>query len=52
MNASALKLALALARRGCGHTRPNPPVGAVIVRAGEVIGEDAPQSKPDDGPKA
>ena len=39
MNASALKLALALARRGCGHTRPNPPVGAVIVRAGEVIGE-------------
>ena len=39
MNAAALKLALALARRGCGHTRPNPPVGAVIVRAGEVIGE-------------
>lgn len=31
--------ALTLARRGCGHTRPNPPVGAVIVRGGEVVGE-------------
>ena len=31
--------ALALARRGCGHTRPNPPVGAVIVRGGEIVGE-------------
>ena len=31
--------AVALARRGEGHTRPNPPVGAVIVRDGRVIGE-------------
>ena len=31
--------AVELARKGCGHTRPNPPVGAVIVSDGEVIGE-------------
>lgn len=34
-----LSRALALARRGCGRTRPNPPVGAVVVRNGRVIGE-------------
>ena len=34
-----MRRALALARRGEGHTRPNPPVGAVIVRRGAVIGE-------------
>ena len=31
--------ALALAARGEGHTRPNPPVGAVIVSGGQIIGE-------------
>ncbi len=31
--------AIELARRGCGHTRPNPPVGAVLVRRGEIVGE-------------
>lgn len=31
--------ALALARRGEGLTRPNPPVGAVLVRGGRVVGE-------------
>jgi len=30
--------ALELAAKGCGHTRPNPPVGAVVVRGGKVIG--------------
>jgi len=30
--------ALELAKKGLGHTRPNPPVGAVIVRDGKVIG--------------
>ena len=30
--------ALRCAERGRGHTRPNPPVGAVIVRGGEIIG--------------
>jgi len=31
--------ALALARRGEGLTRPNPPVGAVIVRASHLVGQ-------------
>jgi len=30
--------ALVLARRGVGRTRPNPPVGCLIVRQGEVVG--------------
>ncbi len=31
--------ALALAARGLGRTWPNPPVGAVLVRRGRIIGE-------------
>ena len=31
--------AIALARRGQGRTRPNPVVGAVVVRAGKVVGQ-------------
>ena len=31
--------ALELARRGCGAVEPNPMVGAVIVRDGQVLGE-------------
>ncbi len=31
--------ALTLAQKGRGHTRPNPPVGAVIVREGQILGE-------------
>jgi diaminohydroxyphosphoribosylaminopyrimidine deaminase / 5-amino-6-(5-phosphoribosylamino)uracil reductase len=31
--------ALALATRGLGRTFPNPPVGAVFVRGGRVLGE-------------
>ena len=31
--------AIALAARSCGHTRPNPPVGAIVVRNGKIIGE-------------
>lgn len=34
-----MKRALDLAKLGLGWTRPNPMVGAVIVRNGEVIGE-------------
>lgn len=31
--------AVALARRGLGRTSPNPPVGAVVVRNGRIVGE-------------
>ena len=31
--------AVELAAKGEGHTRPNPPVGAVIVKGGKIIGE-------------
>lgn len=31
--------ALRLALRGAGHTRPNPMVGAVLVKDGRIIGE-------------
>ena len=34
-----MRRALELARRGEGLTRPNPPVGAVVVRAGRAVGE-------------
>ena len=34
-----MRLALALARRGEGLTRPNPPVGAVVVKNGRRIGQ-------------
>jgi diaminohydroxyphosphoribosylaminopyrimidine deaminase/5-amino-6-(5-phosphoribosylamino)uracil reductase len=33
-----LRLALRLARLGYGHTSPNPMVGAVLVKDGQVIG--------------
>ena len=34
-----MQLALAEARNGIGHTAPNPPVGAVIVKDGELLGK-------------
>lgn len=33
-----MRMALRLARRGVGRTHPNPPVGAVVVRSGRVVG--------------
>lgn len=36
-DARFMRLALREARRGLGRTRPNPAVGAVVVRAGRVI---------------
>jgi diaminohydroxyphosphoribosylaminopyrimidine deaminase/5-amino-6-(5-phosphoribosylamino)uracil reductase len=36
---SFLQRALELAERGRGSTKPNPVVGAVLVRDGEVVGE-------------
>ena len=38
-DADFMERALALARRGEGHTRPNPPVGAVLVASGRIVGE-------------
>ncbi len=35
----AMARALILARSGMGGTHPNPPVGAVLVRDGKVVGE-------------
>ena len=34
-----MRRALELARLSEGHTRPNPPVGAVVVQGGRMIGE-------------
>lgn len=34
-----MRRALELAERGCGAVEPNPLVGAVLVRAGQVVGE-------------
>jgi diaminohydroxyphosphoribosylaminopyrimidine deaminase/5-amino-6-(5-phosphoribosylamino)uracil reductase len=33
-----MRMALRLARRGLGCTSPNPPVGAVVVARGEIVG--------------
>ena len=38
MNAAYVREALELARQGRGQTSPNPMVGAVLVRGGEVVG--------------
>lgn len=40
-DASHMRSALALARRGLGATWPNPSVGCVIVRDGRVVGRGA-----------
>jgi diaminohydroxyphosphoribosylaminopyrimidine deaminase/5-amino-6-(5-phosphoribosylamino)uracil reductase len=37
-DAACMRLALRLARRGCGTTSPNPMVGAVLVKGGKIIG--------------
>jgi diaminohydroxyphosphoribosylaminopyrimidine deaminase/5-amino-6-(5-phosphoribosylamino)uracil reductase len=37
-DAEYMRLALALGRRGLGRTRPNPPVGAVVVKGGRIVG--------------
>jgi diaminohydroxyphosphoribosylaminopyrimidine deaminase/5-amino-6-(5-phosphoribosylamino)uracil reductase len=39
MHNKMMRRALALARRGLGRTSPNPAVGCVIVRNGEIVGE-------------
>ena len=37
-DAGFIRLAIGLARRGCGATSPNPMVGAVLVKGGKIIG--------------
>lgn len=39
MNIKFMKRALELAENGIGYTNPNPLVGAVIVKDGQIIGE-------------
>jgi diaminohydroxyphosphoribosylaminopyrimidine deaminase/5-amino-6-(5-phosphoribosylamino)uracil reductase len=39
MDVKFMKRALELAEKGLGYTKPNPLVGAVIVRDGKIIGE-------------
>jgi diaminohydroxyphosphoribosylaminopyrimidine deaminase/5-amino-6-(5-phosphoribosylamino)uracil reductase len=34
-----MQLALALAEKGCGRVSPNPMVGAVVVKAGRIVGQ-------------
>lgn len=34
-----MRRACALAEKSRGHTRPNPPVGAVVVKNGRIVGE-------------
>lgn len=38
-DAAYMKLAVQLAKKGCGWVNPNPMVGAVIVKDGRVIGQ-------------
>lgn len=47
---TALRHAIAAAREVAGRTSPNPPVGAVVVRDGVVVGTGATQ--PPGGPHA
>jgi len=47
---AAMRLALGLARRANGRTFPNPPVGAVVVRGGRVLGRGF--TRPAGGPHA
>ena len=39
MQEEMMRLAISLAEQGRGHTAPNPLVGAVLVRDGEILGE-------------
>lgn len=45
-----MRRALDLAARGLGRTYPNPPVGAVLVRNGRIVGEG--YTRPAGGPHA
>jgi pyrimidine deaminase RibD-like protein len=39
MDAHYMRRCVELARKAAGHTSPNPMVGCVLVRDGQVVGE-------------
>ena len=39
LNEYFMKKAIELAKKGVGKVNPNPLVGAIIVKEGEIIGE-------------
>ena len=41
---SFMERAVLLSREALGHTSPNPPVGALIVKDGMIVGEGWTQS--------
>src|SRR4029078_1744212 len=43
-DARFMQLALSLGRRGQGRTWPNPPVGAVVLKDGVIVGRGWTQS--------
>jgi len=45
-----MRRAVALAERALGRTSPNPAVGAVLVKAGRIVGEG--WTRPAGGPHA
>src|SRR3981189_610274 len=53
-DARFMQLALALGRRGQGRTWPNPAVGAVVVKAGVIVGRGwtQPGGRPHAEPEA
>ena len=40
INKKYMRMAIELAKKGAGGVNPNPMVGAVVVKNGEVSGED------------
>ena len=50
MTGPLLKRAIHLARQAAGRVAPRPPVGAVVVKDGEIVGEGRTQARP--GPHA
>jgi len=42
INEKYMRMAIELAKKGAGAVNPNPMVGAVVVKNGEVIGRGYP----------
>ena len=39
MDEKYMSMAIDLAKKACGYTNPNPMVGALIVRDGQILGK-------------